>query len=102
MAENFGAWEGVSPLLLLQQLHDVVHVHPGRGPACTATAAHAVSSMLENRPACRLGTEASTARDSHWPGAGSSSRAASRVVSNGRAEQLLAALSPLRYVICLL
>ena len=85
MAEDFRAWEGVSPLLLRQQLHDVVHVHPGRGAACTATAAHAVGSMLDSSPACSRGTWASTAQDSHWPGAGSS-RAASRVaVSSSRA-----------------
>ena len=49
MAEDFRAWEGVSPLFLLQQLHDVIHVDPCRGPACRATAAHAVGSMLESR-----------------------------------------------------
>ena len=89
MAEDFGAWEGVSPLFLLQQLHDVIHVDPGRGSACRATAAHAVGSMLKSRPVCRLGTVASTACDSNWPGAGSSSsRAASRVLL-AAAEQLL-------------
>ena len=100
MAEYFGAWEGVSPLLLLQQLHDVVHVHPGRGPACTATAAHAMGSVLENRPACRpLGPAQLVTHTDQEQATAAEQQVGWQVAA---AEQLLAALSPLRYVICLL